>query len=89
MNKHKNINIFLSDHLPCMLRVSHVLLIMSWSASHMFLIVPVFADLGRLGRQRKNIDSGCKPQLRFTTSLKLSEICVLNLFSTIRKYLYK
>lgn len=84
MNRHKDINIFLSDHLPCTLRMSHVLLIMSWLASHMFLIVSVFADLGRL---RKNIDSCCKPQLRFTSSYKLSEICVLNLFSIVRKYL--
>lgn len=89
MNRHKDINILLSDHLPCMLRMSHVLLIMSWLASHMFLIVPVFADLGRLGRQRKNIDLGCKSQLKFISSLKLSEVCVLNLFSIIRQHLSK
>lgn len=47
MNRHKDINIFVSDHQPCTLRMSHALLIMSWLAFHMFLIVSVFTDLGK------------------------------------------
>ena len=52
MNRHKDINIFVSGHQPCIFRVSLGFLIMPGLAFHVFLVVSVFADLGKAVHRR-------------------------------------